>query len=385
MVTTHHQLTEWAITHRRYLHQHPELSGQEFETCRYIRNELTKVGIEILDYKAPSTVGFVPGTVGEKTILLRADIDALPIGEEGEDKPYISKVPGVAHACGHDGHTAILLAVARWIMENRELIKNNIMLVFQSSEELAPSGAEKLVKEGILEEVDVAFGLHLMSSLPKGQIGVCAGPMMASSDDFEITLNGKGGHGASPQETIDPTIVAAHLILGIQSIIARQINPIDAGVISIGKLNGGSNYNIIPNEVEITGTFRAFTMETRNFIMEKLVHLTHSISATFGATAKINIIPGGTPPVVNNVAVTNQVAQILKDNITNREIIPFEKVMLAEDFAFYLQQKQGSYFVVGMGGEKSAYPHHHPKFDIDEEEIGTAIEAFQALAKHYVF
>ena len=385
MVTTHQQLTEWAIKHRRYLHQHPELSGQEFETCRYIRNELTKLGIEILDYQAPSTVGFVPGTVGEKTVLLRADIDALPIVEEGEHKPYISKVPGVAHACGHDGHTAVLLAVARWIMENRDLVKNNIMLVFQSSEELAPSGAEKLVKEGVLEEVDVALGLHLMSNLPKGQIGVCPGPMMASSDDFEITLTGKGGHGASPQETIDPTIVAAHLILGIQSIISRQINPIDAGVISIGKLSGGSNYNIIPNEVEITGTFRAFTMETRNFIMEKLIHLTHSISATFGATAQINIIPGGTPPVVNNVAVTNQVTQILKDNITNREIVPFEKVMLAEDFAFYLQQKEGNYFVVGMGGEKSAYPHHHPKFDIDEEEIGTAIEAFQALAMHYAF
>ncbi len=385
MVTTNHQLTEWAIEHRRYLHQHPELSGQEFETCRYIRNELTKLGIEILDYKAPSTVGFVPGTVGDKTVLLRADIDALPIVEEGDNKPYISKVSGVAHACGHDGHTAILLAVSRWIMENRELIKNNIMLVFQSSEEMAPSGAEKLVKEGILEEVDVALGLHLMSILPKGQIGVCPGPMMASSDDFEITITGKGGHGANPQETIDPTIVAAHLILGIQSIISRQINPIDAGVISIGQLNGGSNYNIIPNEVEITGTFRAFTMETRNFIMEKLIHLTHSISATFGATAQINIIPGGTPPVVNDVAVTNQVAQILKDNMTNREVVSFEKVMLAEDFAFYLQQKQGSYFIVGMGGEKSAYPHHHPKFDIDEEEIGTAIEAFQALAKHYAF
>ena len=385
MGTTHQQLTEWAIKHRRYLHQHPELSGQEFETCRYIRNELTKLGIEILDYKAPSTVGFVPGTVGDKTVLLRADIDALPIVEEGDHKPYISKVPGVAHACGHDGHTAILLAVARWIMENRDLIKNNIMLVFQSSEELAPSGAEQLVKEGILEEVDVALGLHLMSNLPKGQIGVCPGPMMASSDDFEITLTGKGGHGASPQETIDPTIVAAHLILGIQSIISRQINPIDAGVISIGQLKGGSNYNIIPNEVEVTGTFRAFTMETRNFIMEKLIHLTHSISAAFGATAQINIIPGGTPPVVNNVAVTNQVAHILKDNMTNHEIVPFEKVMLAEDFAFYLQQKEGSYFVVGMGGEKSAYPHHHPKFDIDEEEIGTAIEAFQALAKQYAF
>ena len=384
MVTTEQQLVEWAIAHRRYLHQHPELSGQEFETCSYIRQELTKLGIEILDYQAPSTVGFIPGTVGEKTVLLRADIDALPIEEEGENKPYISKVPGVAHACGHDGHTSILLAVARWIMENRELVKNNIKLVFQSSEELAPSGAEKLVKEGVLEDVDVAFGLHLMSSLPKGQIGVCPGPMMASSDDFEITIFGKGGHGASPQETIDPTIVAAHLILGIQSIISRQMDPMEAGIVSIGKLSAGSNYNIIPNEVEITGTFRAFTMETRNFIMEKLTHLTHSISATFGATAKIEVIPGGTPPVVNDVIVTNQVTEILKEHITNREIVSFEKVMLAEDFSFYLQQKEGSYFVVGMGGENSAYPHHHPKFDIDEEEIGTAIQAVQQLVKYYV-
>ena len=385
MATTHEQLTEWAIAHRRYLHQHPELSGQEFETCRYIRHELTKLGIELLDYQAPSTVGFIPGTIGEKTILLRADIDALPIHEEGEEKPYISKVPGVAHACGHDGHTSILLAVARWMTENREHVKHNIKLVFQSSEELAPSGAEQLVKEGVLEEVDVVFGLHLMSSLPKGQIGVCPGPMMASSDDFEITIYGKGGHGASPHETIDPTIVAAHLILGIQSIISRQMDPMEAGIVSIGTLRAGSNYNIIPNEVEITGTFRAFTMETRHLIKEKLEHLTHSISATFGATAKMDIIAGGTPPVVNDVAVTNQVTKRLAQHITSREVVPFEKVMLAEDFSFYLQQKQGSYFVVGMGGENSAYPHHHPKFDIDEEEIGTAIQAFLAIAKHYEF
>lgn len=381
LTTVTDDLTQWAINHRRYLHQHPELSGQEFETCRYIKKELILLGVEILDFSEPNVVGYITGTEGAKTIALRADIDALPIQEQG-DKSYISQVPNVAHACGHDGHTAILLAVAKWISENRHKVKHNIVLLFQSSEEMPPSGAEQLVKEGVLANVDEVLGLHLMSSLEKGKLGICYGPMMASSDDFEILVEGKGGHGSAPHETIDPSYVGAHLIIALQSIISRRLNPTEPAVLSIGQLKAGSNYNIIPNDVYINGTFRTFSDETRSFIIKEITQLATNLSASFGAKAKVKIIPG-TPPVVNDPQATQNVERVIKTIYGDEKMELLDKVMGAEDFAFYLQQKPGSYFLVGMAGEKSAYPHHHPKFDIDEEEIGTAIDLFLNLVQYY--
>lgn len=378
------ELGQWAIQHRRYLHENPELSGQEFETCRYIKNELTKLNVELLPFNEPNVVGYIAGAVGEKTILLRADIDALPIQEEGEGKVAFSKVPGVSHACGHDGHTSILLAVTKWISENRHLVPHNIVLVFQSSEEMPPSGAEILVKEGVLNNVDLVLGLHLMSSLEKGVVGIKEGPIMASSDDFDITILGHGGHGSAPHETVDASYIAGQLIVAMQSIVSRRIKPIEPAVISVGQLQGGSNYNIIPNEMYMNGTFRTFSETTREFIMEELAALSVNISKAFGGDANITFIEG-TPPVINDVEVTKQVESILKSTLKNREVKEIESMMGAEDFAFYLQQCPGNYLIVGMGGEKSAYPHHHPNFDIDEEEIETAIQVFVELIKNYKF
>jgi amidohydrolase len=375
------ELEDWAIGHRRYLHQHPELSGQEYETCKYIKRHLKEMDIEILNFQPPNLVGYLKGTEGAKTIALRADIDALPIMEEG-DKPYISKVANVAHACGHDGHTSILLAAAKWMSENRDQVKHNIVFIFQSSEEMSPSGAEKLVKEGVLEQVDAVFGLHLMSSQPKGTIGVCHGPMMASSDDFEITITGKGGHGSAPHETVDPTYVAGHILTSLQSIVSRRINPVEPVVISVGQLIAGTSYNIIPNEVVITGTFRTFSEANRKFIIDELTRLVERMSASFGASGEVKIIPG-TPPVVNDHQLSTYMENIVREVYGEEVLLLIDPVMGSEDFSFYQQEKPGGYIIVGMGGEKSAYPHHHPKFDIDEEEIGTAIDLFLNLVKHF--
>ncbi len=374
-------LLEWAVHHRRYLHENPELSGREYNTCTYIRGILEELGVTLLPCTEPSTIGYVKGTVGDKTIALRADIDALPIQEEG-DKQCLSKVPGISHSCGHDGHTAVLLSVVKWVMENREKVKHNIVFIFQSCEEISPSGAEKLVKEGVLEQVDEIFGLHLMSDEPKGKIILKTGEFMGSSDDFVITVQGKGGHAAFPQDTVDPTYIAAHIIIALQAIVGRRINPVASSVISVGQVTAGSSTNIIPDKAMITGTFRTFSNDIRESMMKEIKQLVEQMCLTFGATGTVNFIIG-TPPVVNNVDITNKLLHLFKEAYPTRVIEKDKPIMVAEDFAYYLEKIPGSYYHIGMQGEKSQYPHHHPKFDIDEEELGTAIDSLLTIVTSY--
>lgn len=379
MVNEH--LVKQAIEDRRYLHQYPELSGEEYETCKFIRNRLEALDIEILDFQAPSLIGFVKGTKGNKTIALRADIDALPIVEEG-DKAYISKKIGVAHSCGHDGHTAILLAVAEWISKSRQDIEPNIVLIFQSAEEISPSGADNLVKQGVLENVDAIFGLHVWQGMEKGKIGLRPGSMMASVDDFEITIQGYGGHGATPQDTIDPIYIATHVIQSLQSIISRKLNPMDPSVISVGKIEAGSTYNIIPDTAKIIGTIRTLSPEAVQTIQHQIVQLTEGICKAFGATANVDFIVG-TPPLVNDPKETKFVESIIRGTFGDEVFELIDPVMGSEDFSYYLQEKPGAFIYVGMNGEKSKYPHHHPKFDIDEDVFPEAITLFTEIIKNY--
>ncbi|KIL77410.1 N-acetyl-L,L-diaminopimelate deacetylase [Bacillus badius] len=374
-------LTKQAIEDRRYLHQYPELSGEEHETSRFIRTRLEELNIELLDYEPPSIVAFIKGTEGAKTIALRADIDALPIMEEG-DKPYISKKPGVAHVCGHDGHTAILLAVAEWLSRKSNQIKPNVMLIFQSSEEMTPSGADRLIQQGVLERVDAIFGIHLWQGLEKGKIGLTNGPMMASIDDFEITIQGSGGHGSMPHETIDPIYIATHVIQSFQSIISRRLNPIDAGVITVGQIQAGTNYNIIPDTAKLIGTIRALTPEAIHTIQTNMVNLTEGICQAFGAKGTVEFILG-TPPVINDPGQARFVESIIAEQFGRETFEAIDPVMGGEDFSFYLQERPGAFIFVGIGGEKSRYPHHHPRFDLDEEVFPDAIQLFIEIIKHY--
>ncbi|WP_408011463.1 M20 family metallopeptidase [Pseudalkalibacillus sp. A8] len=375
------KLLEQAIQDRRYLHEHPELSGEEYETCAYIRSRLESLDIEILDYHPPSVVGFIKGITGERTIALRADIDALPIEEEG-NKNYISKKSGVAHVCGHDGHTAILLAVAEWLSKNRSEFESDVMLIFQSSEEVTPCGADLLVKQGILQEVDAIFGIHLWQGLKKGKIGLSHGPMMASADDFEIIIEGSGGHGSMPHETVDPVYIATHVIQGLQSIISRKLNPLTPGVISIGKVEAGTTYNIIPNSVRLSGTVRGLTYASVKLLRENIKELTKGICTSFGAKGEVSYIIG-TPPLVNDLEQSGFVEKVIRNHFGNEKFALVEPVMGGEDFSYYLLKKPGAFVFVGMGGEKSSFPHHHPKFDIDEDVIPDAIELFIQLVKNF--
>ncbi|MFJ7918350.1 M20 family metallopeptidase [Lysinibacillus fusiformis] len=379
-ITNLKYLTEQAIEDRRYLHQYPELSGQEYETCQFIRKRLEQLQINILDCNPPSVVAMVEGTKGTKTIALRADIDALPIVEEG-DKPYISQRPGIAHTCGHDGHTAILLAVAEWISMNKEKIEPNVLLIFQSAEEITPSGADFLIQNGVLEGVDAIFGIHLWQGLEKGKIGLTYGPMMASVDDFEIEIQGYGGHGSMPHETVDPIYIASHVMQSFQSIISRNLNPIEAGVITVGSIQAGTTYNIIPDSAKLIGTIRALTPETVHTIQTKMVKLTEGICGAFGAQGKIDFILG-TPPLINDFKESHFVESIVRENFGENVFKLVDPVMGGEDFAYYLKHKPGAFIFVGMGGEKSKYPHHHPRFDLDEDVFADAIKLFIEIIMH---
>ncbi|WP_153731020.1 M20 metallopeptidase family protein [Sporosarcina obsidiansis] len=381
-----HQLTieslaKQAIQDRRHLHQYPELSGEEFETCEMIRKRLEGLQIDILDYALPSIVGFVKGTSGAKTIALRADIDALPIQEEG-DIPYISKRPGISHMCGHDGHTAVLLAVAEWLAANRDTVQPNVYLIFQSAEEITPSGAQALVEQGVLDNVDAIFGLHLWQGLKKGYFGITHGPMMASIDDFEVTITGSGGHGSTPHETIDPIYIATHVIQAFQNIISQKLNPLDAGIITVGKIEAGSSPNIIPNTAKLIGTIRALTPKAVEIIKQQIIQMTEGICQAFGATAHVEFIVG-TPPLVNDEVQSRFVEKVLVDAFGEERVKLVDPNMGGEDFAYYLQEKPGAYIFVGMESEKSAYPHHHPKFNIDEDVIPDAIQVFIEILEQY--
>lgn len=375
------KLVEQAVSDRRYLHQHPELSGEEYETCRFIRHRLESLHIEILDFQPPSVVGFVTGTKGDKTIALRADIDALPIMEEG-DKPYISQNPGVAHMCGHDGHTAILLAVSEWISQHKEEIEPNIVLIFQSAEEITPSGADQLVKQGVLKDVDAIFGLHLWQGMDKGKIGLRPGAMMASVDDFEITIQGYGGHGSMPHATVDPIYVASFVIQALQSIVSRKLNPMEASVVSVGKIESGTTYNIIPDSAKLIGTIRTLSPTAVQIIQSQIVQLTEGICSAYSAKGTVDFIVG-TPPLVNDPKETAFVESIIRKAFGEEVFELVDPIMGSEDFSYYLQQKPGAFIYVGMNGEKSRYPHHHPKFDIDEDVFPEAIRLFIEIIKNY--
>ncbi|WML44420.1 amidohydrolase [Neobacillus sp. PS3-40] len=373
------ELKAWTIKQRRHFHMHPELSGQEFETAECVKNLLIEFGLEIDHrFSTPNVIAYFKGTEGKKTIALRADMDALPLHEEG-NKPYMSTVPGVMHGCGHDGHTAILLAVAKWISTNQHLVKNNIVFIFQSSEEASPSGAKQLVEEGVLTDVDQIFGIHLMSTMPLGKIGFATGYAMASCNDFDITIEGKGGHGGHPNDTVDPIYIATHLIQAFQSVVSRNLNPLHSGVISFGGMQAGNSYNVIPSEVKLKGTIRALTFEAAELMHKKTAQLTESICASFGAIGHYEFIEG-TPTLYNHPEACDFAKEIIKTTFGADAFMSIDPVLGAEDFSYYLKEKVGAFINVGMQSENSQYPHHHPKFDIDEDAIPAGIEFMIQLA-----
>lgn len=366
---------------RRYLHQHPELSFREYETTRFIKNELDKLGIP---YESPLETGCVGILEGGKNadlvIALRADIDALPISEEGDAKrDFLSKNERVAHCCGHDAHTANLLAAAKILKGLQNEMEATVLFVFQPGEEKLPGGGKLLSETGYLQKkgVNAIYGIHTSPMHKAGTMATKAGPLMASTSEFEVEIIGKGGHAARAHETIDPIVLSAQFINAVQTIASRNVDPTEPVVVTIGRMEGGSAHNIIPEKVKLWGTARTLSPETEELVIEKLEALAKGITESAGGSYTFEF-NRGYPAVINSEkeaeTVLNSARKLFGDEAVNELRRP---VMAGEDFAFYQQQFPGAFFFVGSGSEEadSLYPWHHPKYNVDDRffEIATPL------------
>ncbi|MEK3877212.1 amidohydrolase [Paenibacillus sp. FSL M7-0420] len=370
------------IKWRRHLHRHPELSYQEKETSAYVGARLTELGIEVRRSAAGyGLTGTLKGRETGRTVVLRADMDALNITEES-GREYASQYPGVMHACGHDGHTAMLLAAAAYYSSRREELRGEIRFLFQPAEEVCPGGAVDMIAEGVLAGADAVYGLHLWTPFPLGTVGSAPGPLMASADEFFIDLTGRGGHGGMPHRTADSIVAGAALVTGLQTIVSRNVDPLRPAVVSVGTLQGGSAQNIIAERCRITGTVRAFDEETRHLIRRRIEELAASIAAAYGTEAKVDYLMGY-PPLVNDVAEYERFARVAPEALgTDAHVMLMEKIMPAEDFSYYVQEIPGCFIFVGAGNaaKDAVYPHHHSKFDFDEDAMLYGVKLLVAMA-----
>jgi len=353
---------------RRHFHRYPELSFKEFNTAETISQHLNNLGIShkkgVGKTGIVGEINFGPGP----TIALRADMDALPIQEEN-NLDYKSLNDGVMHACGHDGHMAILLGAANALSKNSKLKKGTVRFIFQPAEE-GLGGAKYMIEDGCLDKVDEIYGLHLWNYQLYGEVGIKDGPVMASADLFDIEVSGKGGHGATPQGTIDAIVVASNLVTMLQTIVSRNTNPLESTVLSIGKIKGGHNFNIISDKVHMSGTTRAYTEENRKMIKQRMKEVIEGVSKSFGADIKLNY-KDGYPPTVNHSSQVEKVLEAASSVVASGAKNPYLS-MGGEDFSYYLQNKPGCFFFVGSAPNENeilSTPHHCSHFNIDERAL----------------
>ncbi len=385
------------VAWRRDIHEHPELSNREFRTAALVADHLRTLGMEVSTGVAHTgVVGLLRGASDKPVVALRADMDGLPVVER-VDVPFASKVTGtyrgeqvgIMHACGHDNHVAILMGAAEVLAGMRESIPGSIKFIFQPAEEGAPEGeeggAEMMIKEGVLENVDAIFGLHV-GPAPLGSIGYRSGGLMASSDSFSIVVKGRQTHGAVPWGGVDPIVVSSQIILGLQTIISRQLDAtLTPSIITVGKIHGGVRFNIIPDEVEMLGTIRTFDSAVRQDIHKRLVLTAESIARSAGAVATVTI-DSGTPVTTNDSRLTALMAQTLKDVAGEDKVAIMPRVTTAEDFAFYQRQVPGLFFFLGVANpdDPDPAPNHSPYFYADERALPVGVRAMTYLALDYL-
>ncbi len=371
---------------RRAVHRWPEVGFQECRTSEFIRSTLQNYGAGIIPLKEKSgVVGIIEGKQPGKVVALRADIDALPIQEQN-DVSYQSQNPGVMHACGHDVHVACLLGATRLLMQRRSELQGTVKLFFQPAEELF-GGAQSMINQGVLDnpKVDVIFGLHTKPDIPVGKIAFKSGPLMAAIDVIHVKVKGKGGHGAMPHTTHDPIMAAASIIQGVQTIISRQMNPLDSVVISFGSIHGGEVNNVIPEKVEMWGTVRTFNPQVRKEMPERLRLLVTHIAAAMNTEAEL-LYRRDLPAVINPEILQDFCRQSIKNAIGEEGLLLAEPCMGGEDFAIYQQHIPGAYFWLGTGSETVGMDlqWHHPKFNIDENALPYGAAALAQLALDYL-
>jgi amidohydrolase len=369
---------------RRHLHQYPELSFHERVTASWIAAQLKEMGCEVRT--GVGGHGLIATIKGEKPgpiVALRADIDALPIQDE-KTCAYASKVPNVMHACGHDGHTATLLAVAAYYMDNLAELAGERRLLFQPAEEVTPGGALPMIKDGALDGVDAIYGVHLWTPLQTGLVSSKAGPLMAAADEFVLEITGKGGHGGLPHQAVDSILVGTQLVQSVQSIVSRSVNPLHPAVVTIGSFQAGTTNNIIAERCRMKGTVRSFDEQTRMMIHRRLEALIEHTCAMHGAEYDYQMRIGY-PPVVNTDREADRFFEVAEQSFGAEAVLQSEALTIAEDFSYYLEKVPGCFMLVGAGNEEcgAVYSHHHPKFDFDERAMVQAARLLIGMAEHY--
>ncbi|RAK07901.1 amidohydrolase [Halanaerobium saccharolyticum] len=368
---------------RREFHMYPETSWNEKRTSKRVKEELEKMGISYQEYADTGVAAVIEGKKKGKTVALRADMDALEV-EEKTSLEFKSKNKGIMHACGHDGHTAMLLGTARALAEIKDQLKGRVKLIFQPAEEMV-QGAAKMVEAGVLENVDGIMGIHLWANLPTGKINIQEGPRMASGDYVIVNFTGKGGHGSMPHQAVDPIVMASSFILESQAILSRETDSLDPVVFTLGKMKSGSRFNVIPDKSEIVGTLRCFKEETRKQASEAIKRYADKTAKTYRGEAEVEI-QKGTPPTINDKRCA-EIGQAAARKIVSKDnLIEMDKTTGSEDMAYYLREVPGVMAFVGAGFEDESknYPHHSSKFHINEESLKTGTGLYFNFALEFL-
>lgn len=383
MPDLYQQAQEWfdySQAIRRDLHRHPEMGFQEVRTAGIIAKELRDLGLEVTTGVAKTgVVAMIEGASAGPTILVRVDMDALPIQEE-TGQEYASTQPGVMHACGHDGHVAVGLTVARLLLKHRAELRGQVKLVFQPAEE-GLGGAERMIAEGVLEDPKPvqSLALHIWNEKPVGWVGVVPGPLMAGGEVFNIRLMGKGGHGALPHLAVDPIAAAAQVISGLQNIVSRNVSPLQSAVISVTMVHGGDAFNVIPQKVELRGTIRTFEPQVRELVLGRFREVVGQIAGAMGCQTEIDLVRL-TPPVINDPQIAERIATRVRTALPQANLVTDFRTMVSEDMAFMMEKVPGCYLMIGGANPALGldFPHHHPKFDFDETALNWASATLSA-------
>ena len=371
---------DYIIEKRRYFHMNPEPSFNEYDTSKVVQEELTKIGIPFEIFAKTGIIATIKGQNPGKTVLLRADMDALEVCEKN-NVSYRSQKEGLMHACGHDGHIAMLLGAAHVLNEIKNDISGEIKLLFQPAEEIA-KGAKAMIEESkIIDSIDAAFAIHLWQGIPVGKISLESGARMAAADLFSIKVKGKSGHGSMPHETIDAVVVASAIVMNLQHLVSRNTNPLDTLVVTVGKLTAGTRHNIIAGEALLEGTIRSFSDEVWKKVPEQIERVVKNTAAAYNAEAEIDLVRA-TPPLVNN----QDISDILKasaEKLYGEEVVTkYEKTPGGEDFAYFTQAVPGALAFVGIRNDEKGInsPHHNETFDMDEEALEMGANLYAQFA-----
>ncbi|MHC4470993.1 MAG: M20 metallopeptidase family protein [Planctomycetota bacterium] len=373
-----------AIAQRRDFHMNPEMGLEEKRTQKVIRDRLKGLGIRHRAVAGTGVLGIIPGAEKGRTLMLRADMDALPVTEENE-VAYASKSEGVMHACGHDGHMAILLEAAAELRE-AGVPRGSVKLCFQPGEE-GFRGAQKVIDDGGLEDpkVDACFGLHLWRDVPVGKVAILDGPCMAATDLFEITVTGKGGHAAMPHLSVDPVVVAAHVVTALQTIVSRQVDPLDTAVVTVGSIESGTAFNVIPEKAVLRGTCRTFKAATRKRVQRRVREIAKGVARSLGGRAAVDYVEF-LPATVNDKKMAALAREAAAAVVGRRNVVESAPSMGGEDMSLFQERVPGCFAFVGLRNQKRGieHPHHHPRFDMDEECLAVGVDLMVEVARRFL-